>query len=313
MVKKTKNAASKKAPARRTQTGRVVARRTRNVMDQRVISHVNMVRDPCNAVIGQTAYRGKDGFVNRFSASYDIVANANPCAVCAYWPKTNRVFLLGLATDSTTFSLNFYDVAAGYLGPGNAFLGTNAGETRPVAACITSQFVGTELDRQGFVCTGVVPYRTVSGTTTISGLRQLLQRWERTPDHDIETKWIPSPTNEDYFQVPSSVPTIDSDDNIIITIFSGFASGKLSFVNRITQVTEWQPFYGLGISCPTPNTPDSIGGLEKVRTILARAGHWWLEAASTARSFGNFARVAYGGARMITQAATAVTPMLLTA
>lgn len=280
----------------------------------RVASHVRMVLDPCYAPLAPTAYRGQDGFLMRTSSTYDLVANPLfGCGVVAYWPRYNKVFLLGLGSDSTTFAMDFYGTA-GYAGPGAAFFGTNAAETRPVAACIVSQYVGTELDRQGYISSGVIPYKLVAGSSlTIAGLRQLLQRWQRTPDSIVESKWIPGPDSENYQATPSSLPAIYGDDNIIVHAFSGFAANKMLISNRIVAIQEWQPFWGLGIAAPTPNTNDPPAGLERVRTALAKFGSWWVDAAHTAEVVGRAATQVIGGASTMARTARRVAPLLLTA
>lgn len=274
----------------------------------RLQTHLNMVVDPCNAPIGPTAYRGKDGFITRFSNAFGAGDGTATTCVVAYWPKYNRVFRFNAASSATTFSIDFYGVA-GEEGPGGPFLGTNASEIRPVGACITSVYTGTELDRQGFVVRGVVPYKSVSGTVTADKLCNLLQLWNRTPSGEIDTKWIPSPDDENYIQTPSSNPDVAEDSNIILLVYRNYAAGKISTVFRVTTVLEWQPYYGLGISSPSPNTTDPPGGLERVRTALSSLGHWWLEARSTIATAAGVGRMVARDARAIVGYARAV-PML---
>lgn len=283
--------------------------------DYRLRSHINMVRDPCHAVVGPTAYRGKDGFINRFSAVYDTIATGpaadNSTAIVAYWPRYNRVFIRLIPSLALELSINFYDANFSFAGPGGAFLGANAGETRPVAACISTSYVGTELNRQGLLMRGVIPYSTITGTMSLGALRQLCQQYGRTSDHEEETKWIPTSSDEEYEQVPGSAPSVFSDDNVIIHVASGFAAGTLAFSHKITHLQEWQPFYGLGIQCPTPNTSDPPAGLERVRSALATMGHWWLEGTKTASAALNLGANVVGGMRMLGVASSRAAPLLL--
>lgn len=290
MAKAKGGKAKLKAKARGGGNGRLVVRsRMAGAIvaspqdNQRVRYHLNMVLDPCHATIGPTAYRGRDGFVTRLMRNWDTITPTG-VAIMAYWPKANRIYSNAMASDTTAFSLNFYDATKSDAGPGAAFLGTNAAETRVVGACIQTDYVGTELNRQGYVTRGVVPMKAVSGTLTCQQLRQMLQEFSRTPDAPLETKWVPSPVNEDYYQVPATAPTIDSDDNCIIHVFTGFGDGSLNFTNRIIQIVEWLPFYGLGIITPNPSTPDPVGGLERVRTALSKLGDWWVAGTRAYRS-----------------------------
>lgn len=265
------------------------ATRVRPSYEPRVGNHLGMVIDPCNSVIGPTAYRGKDGFVTRFTGAYGA-GSTGACSVVAYWPKYNRIFSLDLASTGTPFALDFYGVA-GRAGPGGAFLGTSAAEVRPVGACITSVYTGTELDRQGFIVRGVVPYKSVAGNTTGDSLCNLLQQWNRTPTTEVETKWIPSPDDENYIATPSTLPDIAEDSNIIVHLYRNHGDGKATTVYRVTSILEWQPFYGLGISCPTPNSPDPPAGLERVRSALHSFGNWWLGARAVAGAAARVGRL----------------------
>jgi len=279
-----------------------------NVREQ---NHVRMIIDPCNAQLGPTAYRGKDGFITRFNNAYGVSDVTATCCVVAYWPRMNRCFVFPVVSTSFAFAMDFWNATFSFPGPGAPFLGTNAGETRPVAACITSQFTGTEFDRQGLVVEGVIPNRVTTGTLTIDALCTQLQQWGRTPDGMVETKWIPSPNNEEYQQIPGAgPPTVLADDNIIVQVYRGFTAGKLLVSARVTAVQEWQPYYGLGITVPTPNTQDPPAGLERVRTTLASFGHWWLGLGNTAHAAAAAANRIAAGTRLMAGAARAAAPLV---
>lgn len=297
MAKKTTRATKKTAK-------KTVKARARAVpLDTgRVASHVRMIMDPCNAVITPTAYRGKDGFITRVNGYRAMPSGATfQCGIFAYWPRFNRIYAFGADTSGSGFSIDFWNATYSAEGPGGPFFGTNAAETRPVAACLTGVYLGTELDRQGQVIQGVVPYRSITGTVTIDFLAQLAQRTQRTPDGVVETKWIPSPSDEEYMSNPTSNPnTIGvADDNIVFIAYRGFAAGKVNVTAKFTGIYEWQPFYNLGISAPTPNTPDPPGGIERVRSALATFGNWWLDAGSLMDSAVSAAGATVRGARAV--------------
>lgn len=280
-------------------------------VDARVANHVGMLVDPCNAILAPTAYRGKDGFVTRFSAIEGVGGAGARAAVIAFWPKYNRIFRLNMDSTETNFSIDFYTGGPGIslLGPGHPFLGTNASEVRPVAACMTTLYSGAELERSGLVVRGVVPYKSVSGTLTVETLCNLLQHWDRTPSSISETKWIPSPDDENYIATPSTQPSVTEDSNIVVVVFRGYDVGKINTAVRFTTIYEWQPFYGLGIQSPTPNTPDSPAGMERVRTALHRMGHWWLDFRTTVNTAARVARMVATDVAPLVGAARAV-PLL---
>nr|WPR18475.1 MAG: hypothetical protein [Crogonang virus 99] len=293
--------AAKKQQRSRKKNGRMPARRRAGgggsmALDARVADHVRMVMDPCNAVLAPNAYRGKDGFITRVN-TYKTVqqASTDTCAVVAYWPRFNRTFIYSAPTSVTAFSIDFWNATYGGEGPGGPFFGTNAAEVRPVAACITCTYTGSELNRQGQILSAVVPYKSITGSVSCDRLAQLAAAVQRVPDSPVEVKWIPSPENENYSSIPTTNVEIDGDDNILFHVYRGFAANTLIANARFVGIFEWQPFYNLGIQTPSPNTPDAVGGLEKVRTILASQGNWWTRVEAGVRTVDN---AIYGAARV---------------
>jgi len=292
MAKKmAKTLAKAQRPRARAQTGAEYA------LNQRLRSHIGMLLDPCTSVLGPTAYRGKDGILTRFKSTLGYAGQGTDShLVIAYHPSINRVYFGTIATQNTNFAMDFYG-AQSYPGPGGAFLGTNAAEVRPVGACIVSNFTGTELERQGLCTRGIVPAQATTGTLTINAILPLLQRADRVPDQQVETKWLPCPVNEDYTVIPTAaVPRLV--DNIIVVIYHGLAASALKVSVNVHSIMEWQPYYNLGLVAPTPSTPDPPAGLERVRTALANMGDWWLEATKTARAGAQFYNTIRAGARL---------------
>lgn len=279
----------------------------------RVSRHVNLLLDPCGAELGPTAYRGRDGFINRFNAFFSVGPDPTiSCSVFIYHPRLNRIYNRGVALFNDDIgNINFYGGFSS-AGPGAAYLTANADETRTISACVQAFYVGTELDRQGLVYRGVVPARALSNAVnTVGTLSQLLQKRERTGDHTMETKWVPGPGNENYERTDITVNEF-GDDNCVVILASGFAASKLLFSYRVVTNIEWLPAPAVGIMTPSPSTPDAPAGLERVRSAVARFGDWWLEAAHTVSTVGGVARRVYGATRTAVNAIAPATPLLLT-
>jgi hypothetical protein len=244
----------------------------------RLKNHVNMIIDPCNAVIGPTAYRGSDGFVTRFK---NVVAAGTltnfPYYVSVFYPAYNATTTGVYASASTPVSVSWSS------GPGQAFLLANADSQRVVGACTRLNYLGSELNRQGIVYRGVMPAAALTGAT-VTGLITLCQSSQRVADGVIETKFVPSSVEEQYWSTGGVAPTDDGDRNVIVTIVYGGTSVNCDTFLEHTLICEWRPKFGVGLVSPPPNTPDVPGGLEKVRTVLSRLGHWWLEHKETASS-----------------------------
>lgn len=283
----------------------------------RIQRHVKLLLDPCSAELGPTAYRGRDGFVSRFSGFHANADAAASCAVFLWYPRINRIYNRGVAAFTTDLgAIDFYG-ANSAAGPGADYLFSNAEASRCISGCLQAFYSGTELDRQGIVYQGVVPARTFSntaaGVNTAARFTQLLQAQSRCPDSVVETKWVPSAENEEYEDtgIGSSTPHLLSGDNVVVFIASAFAVGKLNFNFRVVGNYEWLPTPGAGFMCPSPSTPDAPAGFEHVRTTIARYGKWWLDALHTAGAVYQTGRRVYQAARGVAQIAAAPAVPLL--
>lgn len=265
--------------------------------DPRVEGHLRMVLDPCNAPLVPTAYRGSDGYLTRFNNVYSITTgNTSTAFVFAFYPAYNGVWYGSLADANATGTASWATP-----GPGQAFLLASAESQRAVSACVRAEYVGTELDRQGVIYTGVVPETALSSLSTFVQKQALLQKVIRTPDHTIETKWVPMSIEEEYWAPGPTAPGSSSDRNVIVLIGSGFGAG-VQFNFQTTLIAEWRPKYGIGMQQPTPSTRDPPAGLERVRTALASLGHWWVEGATTLAQAASVGARMYNSTRMLSTA-----------
>lgn len=277
-VKKKTRKGTQMVKKKKQSSGRVAQLVSQSDETQRVARHVQMIMDPCNAVIGSTAYRGADGFVTRFrnSASLALSPGTNTL-LYIYYPGDNSLQTLsGAFTDVTSFTSTAD-------GPGKAFLTVNSDCCRTVGACTTLVYTGTALDRAGIIYSGVVPLSTLQNAKSLNSIATNLQCVERVPDTPYDLKWSPSPVDEEYTRnTAAAIQT--GDRNAIVFVITGLnpanSSGSFNMIN--THICEWKPESGLGLSTPTPSTADVPGGLEKVRTILSKMGKWWAGAAHTA-------------------------------
>lgn len=237
----------------------------------RIARHVHMIVDPCNAELGPTAYRGTDGIVTRFRSNGNLTASVGKTGfIYVYYPAYNTVY---------TNYVNGADLAVTNLvgGPGQSFLLASSDSQRAVAACTSLTYTGTELDRSGIIYSGVIPIACIQATKTIDQLIMLLQKESRTGDSPMELKWSPSAVDEEYWTTGSVVPEAPGDRNCLVFIGLGFNAATTSPNHAIvnTLITEWRPEAGLGLSTPNPSSHDVSGGIEKVRSTLAKLGNWW--------------------------------------
>lgn len=273
------------------------ARKRRNrasVVDDgtgRVIAHADMIMDPCNSLIKPTAYRGNDGFVQRFSR-VSVESNATLTAFAIlFYPGYNSMVVVNAATPDTAIS-----TAWNTAGPGQAYLLGNAGSQRAVGACLTWDYVGTELNRQGTIVMGSIKVGSLGTATTVNQLQALLSTGMRTPDHSVEQKWCPAPSDEEYWATGPTAPENASDSNMIVIAGSGFAAG-VAYRIKTTLIAEWMPKQGLGVAAVNASSPDAPAGLERVRTLLHSFGEGWQSAMHTGAVVARTARQVYNSTR----------------
>lgn len=247
----------------------------RNEDVDRVIRHVNMIVDPCNAELGPTAYRGADGIISRFRNVITIQPAVGKSGfIYVFYPAYNAIQMVNVnASDVLAFS----PTAAG---PGQAFLLASGATQRAVAACSAITYTGTELDRSGILYSGVIPVSALGTAKRIDEFAMLLQHEARVSDTDLEVKWSPSSVEEQYWESGVATPSDGGDRNAIVIIGFGFnsatTSSNFSVIN--TLIAEWRPEPGQGLSTPNPSSHDVPAGLEKVRSTLQKLGNWWSNA-----------------------------------
>lgn len=267
----------------------------------RIARHTNMVFDPCNAALGPTAYRGQDGFVQRFAKTQTFTTTTDQCFVSIYYPAYNGSSTAVYALPSSPVGVVTYSTP----GPGQAFLLANADSQRPIGACIEATYAGTELNRQGLLYMGSCKASLFKAATTTDAICALLGHATRVPDRTTSVKWIPSPVDEEYWTTGAAEPESAGDRNVIVIVGVGFTA-PVSFTITTTLIAEWSPNAGLGIATPSPNTADAPGGIEHVRSNLARMGNWWVQAAHSLEAGYQTARGVYNATRGVRAGAMAL-------
>lgn len=257
-------------------------------VDVRVIGHTNMVLDPCHSTITQTAYRGQDGFVQRFAKTNTLSLTTEQTFIYIFYPAYNSIYQAAVATPSTAIGPITYSLA----GPGQPFLLANADAQRTVAACAEIDYTGTELNRQGLLYMGVVKASIFGDAVTVDQITALVGHPVRVPDKTASVKWMPAPADEEYWRTGAGQPEAFGDRNVMVIVGTGFTSA-VAFQLTSTLIAEWQPSQGLGIAATNPNTADAPAGMELVRTNLAEAGNFWVSTAQGAERAYQIGRKAY--------------------
>lgn len=275
VIKKVSGGKAKKGKSKKTMASRMPEDSTR------IYRHVNMLVDPCNAELGPTAYRGADGIVSRFRSSVSLTGGTatQTSFVYVFYPAYNAIGSV------QNIPATLYTFAATTAGPGQAFLLASADSQRCVAGCVSMHYSGTELDRCGTIYSGVIPISALSAPgASISNIAALLQHESRPGDQPVEVKWSPTSIEEEYWNTGAITPDGSGDRNAIVIVGVGLnpltTSANFNFVN--TLVAEWRPAPASGLGTPNPSSHDVPGGIEKVRSVLAKMGPWWYSAAKSA-------------------------------
>lgn len=254
-----------------------VAGSSMKALETRVRNHVEMIADPCNALLGPTAYRGSDGSLTRVRRldSFELVGGgADVAYFFVYYPAYNAIWKGGINDLTQALTPDWTSAP----GPGQPFFLATADSSRPVGACVDFNYTGTELNRSGQLFRGCIPVSTLTGASINQLIAMVQGNGIRMPDTEVGTLWSPAPADESYWEVGGAAPEESGDRNCIVNIIIRGATSSASISGQFatTFINEWRPKFGLGLSVPNPSSPDTPGGLERVKLILSRLGHWYL-------------------------------------
>jgi hypothetical protein len=219
--------------------------------DVTLINHWKMLSDPCNAFLTESAYRGQAGMTARFARTFTLSGGSTTNYVYIANPQACATDSAGVLTPSTSYTPTYGGSFAGA-----AFLTANASAFRVIGFCLEIDYIGTELDRQGKVYTGVLPAsQFIAGVpTTIDQMKLLLPNSTRTPDGSLESKWFPGVENEEFNAGNSGAGAFSNGRNGLVFIAENMPNG-IQLVLTETVIYEWLPYSGTGFIMPS-----AVGG-----------------------------------------------------
>lgn len=208
--------------------------------------HWNMVRDPCHANLGESAYPGRAGLTNRFKSVTTYTTGTDTSILMSYNPAS-----LAGAVNSAANSSTVVNPAYTVHMPGQLHLLANADSWRPIGCCLDIEYIGTELNRSGAIYGGVLPASNLPAgfNTTVDLVKTLLTGESRTPDHSLQLNWFPGTGDMDYSK--STDPTFADTHNNLTVCAEGLPAG-LSLKVTVTVIVEWLPNVALGMTMPPP-------------------------------------------------------------
>lgn len=212
--------------------------------------HYQMLTDPCNATLTESAYRGQAGIPARFVRSWAITTGTETAYSYIANPADTGAMENKVAASNTAFTPSVNAQMAGYY-----FLLNNATSWRVMGYCLQIDYLGSELTRAGKLYTGCIPSSTITAgvATSADSIKMLLPDSVRTPDTQVESKWIPGVTNEDYANRSNTSLVYSNSNNSIAFIAENMPAG-LQLAFKETMIVEWIPQAGLGFAVPAANS-----------------------------------------------------------
>lgn len=210
-------------------------------------NHWNMLSNPCHSTLSESAYRGRAGFVSRFTAVQLITGAATDFGFFFVASPSSGSYSMQPTANSAVVNTPSYSLSL----PGQVYLLANADAARCIGFCVDIDYVGTELNRSGMLYSGSVPYTTVpaGGATTVDALKTLVSNETRTPDKQLTAYWFPGVGNEEYSPLGSVSTGFDADNNVLTILGEGLPS-TVQIRLRMTIIYEWTPKINTGLMTP---------------------------------------------------------------
>lgn len=233
--------------------------------------------DPCNAS-PKSYYGGEQGVVQRLVQ--DITLNTVAGTTAGYLvfaPAANAYVVFNGASPSIPGSPAFF------VGPGAGFLGQVSNKIRSLAACITCVPSAVSMTNiTGEIGMAVITYQQFSttGSYSVDQAFQLCNERKVLAKKEYEAKWYPGGLDQTYAgtfntggNTGTAALTDPSDNNAILLCWRGYAPGvAISF--RLTNVVEWTPASGQGLSVTSaPNPPYNVHA--ESSNLHRKDASWW--------------------------------------
>lgn len=256
-----KNAPRKRQPRRNTRRRQILSG------DGSVLAkHWGMLVNPCEATLGESAYRGAAGIPSRFTRTQTISVDGAASFTYIANPAALSYFQTAVLSSATP-------IVPVYASPmaGNTFVTANSFAFRIIGFCLSVEYVGSELNRSGKLYTGVLPAQTITGgvATTADAIKSILTSSCRTPDAELESLWFPGVGNEEYSSGLVAEEVYGNGHNSLVFIAENMPDG-IQIQIRETVIVEWQPRTGQGFTASSPaGGSNPVSAYEK----LHRAAH----------------------------------------
>jgi len=234
-----------------------------------------LLKDPCHAELAEPIYMSTGtGYLTRCLLDKSFTDDSGVVFVNpASWGLAGANCGLGYAT--STGAGNSIGGVAWYNGPGAVFLTSVAAEVRPVAACITTYYAGTESLRAGSVAQAQVDAAQASlvlnSGATPDSLGPFFATEDRTPGTSLETRWAPGAQDGDWGNSTTSYWT--GGHGAVGVLWRSLGGQAIKF--RVTVVYEWKPTQAEGLQNEPARGSKSANTIDQVVGFLAGQDPMW--------------------------------------
>jgi len=274
--------------ATRPQTSQVPkARFSLAAMDEAGRAYAAMLTDPCNAELAKPLYMGTgSGYLTRVVSDSNYTTDSGFHAIVPGVPA--QAINYGTAASSVA-SLTTVAVQ----GPGYAFLNGVAYEARPVAACLTFIYTGSELNRSGLVNAGQFTAYDLNAFSSVpaDNIASSFVQETRMTSNKIEVKWAPGQLDQDFGAVNNTTYLV-ANRSAIAVLWRGLnGTAKV----RSTIIYEWRPTLSEGVAAPPSTGNASRNTTEQIVGLISQAEPKW--------AYSGFADAAMGALGILAPAA----------
>lgn len=227
------------------------------VMDGMVAvrDYISLLKDPCNGPLVGPIGASQGGYITRFETTISLAASAGETAFTLFWAPgllnnvaaagdpagyNSSLVITGATTGSGALSIRHANQSA----PGRNFLNTSCQSFRVLAACAQVYYVGTEVNRAGYLgstrSTGARTWSSADQALSVSTDRA------RVPDQKLEVLWEPS-DGDVQFRSFTQVPTDEVKAGANAINLAGANLPNNTVQVRLVQVVQWLPQSDEGI------------------------------------------------------------------
>jgi len=292
-------------------------------LDAAGAAYAKLLSDPCSAPLVHAPYGSTEqGYLTRFSSEITL---SGVHGSCFFVPSS----LVPSTKDGTgtAYSFNYGSVGFGSsaspdtamsitsslpatVQPGFQFLQGVAETFRPVAACLTATYVGSEMNRAGVIGVGQFKYGSLfnqdgsaANIVTPNRLLSSFPKSSRVSDEKIEVKLRPTDSTAKWqeikvvtnqstdvaSQIFSDYLEDHGDDATLSLAWSGVPDGSVRV--KFVVVYEWMPktdtalsnsVAGNGVMQSVSSAPKSRHSVADIIGALDRTGHWMYETSHNA-------------------------------